>query len=261
MRLFYSSAILLLMLSAASQTPAADDFMEPEQELPLKYERVKVEIDSDFNNRPYYIESGIDELGLMILEKAPESSGGMKSLAKLVLDVDWQINSEQKADMCALHGVRIINRSVFITPQWNPSGEIREEDDEKWNRFLEAVSSFQNINREIITQHLNGFAQEIRRIRPVRRCNELKKLIDDAGMRHLRNAGQEINAVAFETGSGRDFRDLDYPDFFSDRPEARPDADKQPEKPTGQKTDGKQKSDAKQPASGGKKVQSRKTGK
>lgn len=211
--------VFTVWLLSSVQVAAADDFEEYDRELPLKYERIRVDVEQDFSNETYAIDSSVDELGEMLLDRAPASGSGLKSLSRLILDVDWQISAEQRAHMCYLHGVKIINKTVFTIPYWDAPVDVSEADMEKWDSFIESVNAYQNENRKIINKHLDNFKRELENVRPVRLCDELKKNINDLGMSHLQSAATEISAIAQETNYGKDFKNLDYPDFYSDRPE------------------------------------------
>lgn len=206
-------------LLSSVQMAVADDFEEYDRELPLEYERIRVDVEQDFRNETYSIDSSVDELGEVLLDRAPSSGSGLKSLSRLILDVDWQISAEQRAHMCYLHGVKIINKTIFTVPYWDAPGDVSEADMEKWDSFIESVNAYQNENRKIINKHLDSFKRDLETVRPVRLCDELKKNINDLGMSHLQNAANEISAIAQETNYGKDFKNLDYPDFYSDRPE------------------------------------------
>ncbi len=198
---------------------AADDFEEYDRELPMKYDHVKVEIDQDIRNSPYHIDSSVDGLGDVILDKAPDGDSGIKALSKLSIDVDWQISAEQRTHMCYLHGVKIINRTVFTLPLWDFPEDTSQTDMEKWDSFIESANMYQAENRKIILRHLDNFKTELENIRPTRKCDELRKKINDMGGAHLQASANEINALALETNYGKDYKSLDYPDFYSNRPE------------------------------------------
>lgn len=198
------------------------DDLDLDGELPSRYEHVTVKVDSQTQFENYPVRAELPELGDALLAAAPQGSyGSLRSLAKLRLDVDWDVNADQGRQMCDLHRVTISSNAVFITPQWD-HGELSPEDEEKWDDFLEALNNYHNENRKILQRHLDSFRQELLGIRPGRNCQELRHRIDEMGLAHLRDAGAEIDAIAMETNSGGDYQGMSFPDFYSGKAEPAP---------------------------------------
>ncbi len=216
--MYLKTVVGLIVLLTSSQVSAADDFAQYDRQLPEKYDKVTVKIENSVLNNSYPVNASLDELGNALLDNAPSGHEGYKSLAKLILDIKWQVGMDQDTYMCNLHNITIVNQSEFITPLWNYGDDVSDADAEKWDLFMESVNEFQTRNRLVILKHLEQMKESFEQVQPRATCTELEEEIDKLGNNHLLAAAKEINSLALETNSGRDFKNLEYPDFFSDKP-------------------------------------------
>ncbi len=218
-KLFSKITFLGLITNALlSSAWAEDDFASYDRDIPQSYSKVKVSVNNQFSLNPYPVRAEtVYDLGRELQQLAPDSSRGLQSISKLSLNVDWKINSRQAFNYCELYDVKIESQSIFTQPQWMPGDDVAEEDLDKWDNFLSAITEYQDLNKQVVARQLDKFASAIKKVKPQKLCSELEDTINNLGTKYLKNAGFELNALAQETASGSIIRDLEYPDFFSNK--------------------------------------------
>lgn len=206
--------ILTTLLSSPSL--GDDDFSVYDRDIPQSYSGVNVIVEPQFSLDPYPVKAEtIHELGRALLQAAPDSSGGLQSISRLTLNVDWKINSQQTHNYCELYGVKIESHAVFTQPQWIPGDNVSEEDMDKWDSFLAAITDYQDLNKRTLSKQLEKFAAAVKKIKPEKLCSDLDISIDNLGTKYLKIALQELNALAQETAGGTLIRNMEFPDFYS----------------------------------------------
>lgn len=213
-----TAKLFIASLLSTTISFAEDDFADFDRDIPQSYSNVKVSVNNQFLLDPYSVEADtVYDLGRVLSQRAPNSTGGLQAISKLTLEVDWKINSRQAYNYCELFEVKIENNSIFTQPQWLHGNDVSESDLDKWENFLVAITQYQDLNKQVISRHLDKFASALRKIKPEKLCSELEESINLLGVKHLKNAGFELNALAQETANGSIIKDLEYPDFFSDK--------------------------------------------